>query len=313
MQTTMCCMPPYVDNEDALTQTTYMQYMYRIERVALNAVRWDGLPETVRQMVIERYLYYYGNAVFFKDEILDQYFVLPITAEYDWDVDHYPIEYDVTDWRGRRWHLSKDNSVIIWNNYQRVPSIPMAQLFATRLTNTMRTSDNHLEAQRIGKIIVAPENKRRGVKALLDRVKGFHLFTIVSPAAAELSGQVTVLDTELDYIGDKIDNHYSFIWHDCMQYFGITSTSDKKSGMTAEEIMSENDTAISGQGALLNSREDAVKEINKMFGLNISVTSGRRSNGELYDNLEISPGIMGRDGSTGDGRGSIEPDKSDEE
>lgn len=293
--------PPYIDDEEILTRETYLQLHHRVERVALNICVWENLPDGMRQMILERYLYYYGNAVFFRDELLEQYIILPITAEYSWDVNAYPIEYEVRDWCGRTWRLNKDNSVIIWNNYQAMPTATDVQIFATRLTNTARTSDNHLENQIIGKIVTVPESKKTGVKKLLERIKNYHLFTIASPAAQSLASQIQVLDTEVEYNGDKIDKHYSFLWHDCMSFMGVPSISDKVSGVTPIEAESERMLSTANMNAVINPRRDAVRDINKMFGLNIKVSFGG-VNSELYNDAQNSdggPGTLDASGNPG--------------
>lgn len=288
-----CCMPPYIGDEEQLTLQTYQQLYYRLERIALNVCLWKNLPENVTQMMLERYLYYFGQTVFFYDDILEQYVVLPMATQYAWDEYGIPTEYEVVGFMGYRRRLNITNSVIIWNNFQFMPSMEMAQLFATRLTNTLRTGDMHLEAQKIGKIVTVPEAKKKGVRSLLDKVKNFHLYTIASPAARELTENIQVLDTELEYVLDKMDNHYKFLWHDALSFFGVPSISDKISGVTPIEAQSENAMAKANSNAVLKCRKDAVEKINKMFDLEIDVSfdmEGRYTYGELYNDFENSHG-----------------------
>lgn len=289
------CMPPYLSNDDHLTISTYQEIFYRLERNALNCVRWNTLPDYISQMIIEKYLFYRGNGVFFFDPILERYLVLPISGEFAWDIDGYPIEYDVIGWNGYRVRLNIENSVIIWNNYQNNPSVGMVGLLASRLTNTLRTGDMHLELQKLGKIISVPESKQRGVKALIQRIKNFHVYTIGSPALKDLGESTQVLDTELDYIVDKLDAHYTFLWHDALNYFGIDSMSNKISGVGAGEVKAEATMAKSNREAIMNPRKDAVKKINEMFGLNISVEFvGGDESVQLYNDIERGNGSVGQ-------------------
>lgn len=266
------CIPPYISGEESLTHETYQMLFYRLERVALNVIKWENLPVGLDPVLIERYLFYRGNCVLFYDEILGQYIGLPMSTEYGWDVNSMPTDYEVIGFQGYRRMLNIYNSIIIWNDAQLSPSVQMTAIQATRLTNTLRTSDMHLEAQKVGKIVRVPETKKRGMEKILDRIKNFHLYTIASPATPELKDAVQVLDTELDYIGDKLDNHYSFLWHDALSYYGITSMTDKLSGVGKSEMLAEQSMAEANKQAMLMTRKKAADAFNKMFGQNIKVS-----------------------------------------
>lgn len=289
----LCTIPPYMSEEEILTTETYKSMFYRIARMAESLCIWEGLPEETPGWLIERYLFYFGNCVFFRDEILDKYLVLPITTEYSWDQNERPIDYEVHGFMGYRRRLNVNNSVIIYNDNQLTPGSFQSQLFASRLTNALRTGDMHLEALKIGKIVVAPENKQRGIKEIIRRIRGFQLFTIASPAAKDLADSIQVLDTELDAAIKDIDNHYTFVWHDVLAYYGIESMSDKTSGVSKEEVQSESSMAKINRNAVLEARKEGIKKINKMFGLNVKVDINKEEgeqNGEIHNNTENSNG-----------------------
>lgn len=297
----MCTMPPYINDEEAFTSLTYFELMHRMERVALSSVNWDGLPQEIKPMILERYLYYWGQCVFFYDDIAERYCVLPYATAYTWDVNYYPTSYDVIGFNGYIRKLDRSNSVIIWNNYQMTPTANMVRILATRLTNTLRTSDMHLEQLKIGKILSVPQEKQRGLKKILERIKNFHLYTITSPAGGSLTESTTVLDTEIESYLKDVDAHYNFLWHDALSYLGFDAMNAKASGVNILEAMSDSEMAEGNENAVINSREDAVKEINEMFDLNISVSfvKGVRDNGRLYRNAQDGNGIIDGTGDTG--------------
>lgn len=285
------CMPPYASDEDLLTVRTYQEIFYRIERIAINAIRWKNLPDGLDAMLIERYMFYWGNVVIFYDDILERYIALPMNTEMGWDINWYPTKYTVVGFNGYFRELDVNNSVIIWNNYQMNPSSEMAGLLATRLTNALRTGDMHLEYQKVGKIISVPETQKKTARSLVQRIKNFNLYTIGSSALKDIASNTAVLDTEVDYIVDKLDNHYSFLWHDCLSYFGITSMSNKLSGVTPAEMSAENSMAIANRSAMINSRKDGIQKVNEMFGIDIEIEFlGGDDYGELYNNTENDNG-----------------------
>lgn len=304
MANNVFCMPPYIGDEEQLTQITYREIFSRLERIAINVCRWENLPEGLNQQIIERYLFYYGNVVIFYDDVATQYVALPISGEYAWDVNYYPTEVEVMGFQGYHRRVSTDEAVIIYNDYQMNPGFSMASLLATRLTNTLRTGDMHLELQKVGKIIAVPESKKTGVQALLKRIKNFHLYTIGTPAMRELAESTSVLDTELEFIVDKLDKHYSFLWHDSLNFYGVDSMSDKQSGIGQAEVEAESSMARANRSAMMNARLDGVKALNDMFGLNVKVTFvpdvGGEDNVELHNNSENNNGDSNRQEDAGD-------------
>lgn len=258
--------------------------------------KWSNLPVEIKDFLIERYLFYYGTCVFFRDNILGRYLILPLGTVTQWDENQLPVSYTCIGFMGYTVNLNVNNSVIIYNDNQQTQGFINADIFAGRLTNALRTADMHLEAKKIGKIITATENTAKGIKAILKRISNFNLYTITSSAGKNLNDNITVLDTEIDTAIKDFDNHYSFLWHDTLSYYGIESMSDKLSGVNPEEVKAENSMASINKACLLNARQRAVKEINEMFDLNISVEPYKAGddNGTIYNDPENSNGSINR-------------------
>ncbi len=287
------CMPPFLSDAQQLTAETYRQLFMRMYRVAVNSVRWDNLPGGTKQMLIERQLFYTGASVFFYDDILGQYLTLPVSGQYAWDENGLPTEYEVHGFRDYRRRLNIDNSVLIYNDYDLNPTSGMAQILCSRLTDSLRTCDVHLEKHKIGKIIAAPQQQKKGIQKLLEKIKGYEMYQVVSPDAREYMGNIVSLDTEMDSILGDLDSHYIFLWHDALSYFGITSLTSKLSGMPTEEIRSDNGLAEVDRTAIMNPRLDACEKINNMFGLNVKVRfykEGDEIDGGVYDNSQRDDG-----------------------
>lgn len=301
------CPNPYLDTEEAVTNETYLQIYYRIQRMACNAIEWYGLPIEIDETLLEEYLFNRGMAAFFYDEVFGKYMILPISGVLEYDQNNRPVRYTVTGFNGYHRTLSDDDSVLILNDAWGLSTAGMAQIFATRLTNTLRTGDVHLEAQKIGNLVAVPEIQRRGVQEIIKRVRNFHLFTITTPAAAELANKVTALKTQPEYIVDRLDNHYSFLWHDCLAFFGIDSMANKQSGVNILESRGETSAANANLTAMLKPRRKACEKINAMFGLHASVdpvedliTEEADNDGQLHDGAKDRAGTDGGEDGAGD-------------
>ena len=294
-----CNVVPYTTDENQLTNQTFLMHFYRLERIALNAVKWDNLPESISQAVLERYLFYFGAACFFLDEIIGDYMILPVTGMLKFDQNGLPTEWVVTGMHGYTRVCNSDNAVIIYNDYNFSPSNAWAAVFSGRLTNALRTCDMHLEMHKVGKVIRVPETLKNSVKNLLTRVKNFHLFSVISPSAGNLSQATDMLNAQPEnYVLDKLDNHYTFIWHEALSFFGVNSVSDKKSGMTSEEVGAESNKTSVEQDAIINPRSDAAERINKMFGLNIKVSISKGGVYNVYNRTEDPDGGTNRENNT---------------
>lgn len=304
--------PPYMDDEQKITSATYYQLFERIERIAMNVVRWDGLPENVSQLLLERYLFYRGLVAFFYDNILEQYLVLPVQVEEGWDVNYMPTVYNVIGFGGYRRQLSIEDSVLIFDNYNLNPGSANACLFASRLTNALRTMDVHLEANKLGKVIVAPEMQKKSITTLLKKIKNFQLFTIGSPAMGDAMKNIHSIDTQPNFVLDRIDYHYTFLWNDVLSYYGVYASSPKTGGVNVVESKSEASHANVNRCALINPRQDAAEKINKMFGLNVRVGSnidwlsgnggdgiGGGNDGRLHNDTQNSNGSSNGSDSAG--------------
>jgi len=102
----------------------------------------------------------------------------------------------------------------------------------------------------------------------------------------------------LEYIVDKLDTHYSFLWHDALNYYGIDSITDKTSGVNIKESMAEEQMAKANKMAMLNARQDGVDDFNKMFNQNVQLEflDGKEEQDvELYDDTKDCDGSIDRE------------------
>lgn len=290
---------PYLDDEEKLTIETYRQIYYRLERLATSCLRYYRLPTEIEQMVIEYQLYHRGNSVFFYDDILERYLTLPISARYSFDEYGLPTEYEVMGWRDYRKRLNIDNSVIIYNDFQMLPTAQLMQIFASRLTNCLRVSDMHLEGQKIGNIVSVPMEQKRSVEEVIKKIKNFGLWIITSPAQKDLYRDAQQLRVQDEYYGDRIDEHYTFLWNQVLSYLGIASMAEKKSGVNRLETMVDASISEVNKNAILWPRKVAVNKINEMFDLDIDVEYvntnimlGGDQNGRIHNVAQDSIGNL---------------------
>ena len=107
-----------------------------------------------------------------------------------------------------------------------------------------------------------------------------------------------VLQTGAPYVADKLYELKSQIWNEALTYLGISNTNvTKKERMISDEVIRNMGGTIASRYSRLESRRQAVEQINKMFNLDIEVNY-RADYREADDELMLS-------GDTGTGEKTI--------
>ena len=125
-----------INEEEFLNSYTTIDYLYRLKEYAINTFQWLNLPATVDARYIELQLFEQGRICFFKDKLIG-YLALPVNEEGTQNV------YD--EFRNKRiyanngFHRNRNltNSVVIYNNFLRIPTYTTVNLYAIRLARVM--------------------------------------------------------------------------------------------------------------------------------------------------------------------------------
>ena len=81
-----------------------------------------------------------------------------------------------------------------------------------------------------------------------------------------------VLNTGAPYVADKLYTLKTQIWNEALTYFGISNVNfQKKERLISDEVIRNQGGTIASRYSRLNTRRQACDEINRMFGLNMSV------------------------------------------
>lgn len=259
----MFCESAYMNNR------TYLQYYNRLTELALSMFEWNNLPESVDQRFLEMCLFSDGMCVFFKDEVLG-HLALQCMIGGNLDVYRIPMERTAYATNGYNKHLDKSDSVIIFNNYLHTNSMLDIEMFAKRLYNLDRAIDVNANAQKTPVLIQCDETERLMMKNLYKQYEGNEPFIFGSK---ELNAKgLTVLKTDAPYVADKLYELKTQLWNEALTYLGISNTNvTKKERMISDEVIRSMGGVIASRYSRLESRRQACEQINKMFGLDISV------------------------------------------
>ena len=250
-----------------LNNYTYRQHYNRLCEVAISRFKWTGLPDTIDPRFMELALFSKGSAVFFKDEVMG-YLCLRVLLNGRWDVYNTPIDRTAIANNGYTMNLNQKNSVIIWNNSLRTPSMLDVEMFALRLYNLDRAIDVNANAQKTPVLIMCNEKQRFSMLNMYKEWDGNEP-AIFADKGIDPKG-LTVLKTDAPFVADKLFDLKTAIWNEAMTYLGIDNVNTvKKERLITEEAVRNSGGTLANRYSALNARQLACEQINKMFGLNL--------------------------------------------
>lgn len=257
------CESAYMNNR------TYLQYYNRLTELAISMFEWQNLPETVDQRFLEMCLFGDGMCVFFQDEVLG-YLSLQCMIGGKLNVYRIPMERRAYATNGYQRELDGTNSVIIFNNYLHTNSMLDVEMFSKRLYNLDRAIDVNANAQKTPVLIQCDESQRLTMKNLYKQYEGNEPF-IFGSKGLDANG-LKVLQTGAPYVADKMHELKTQIWNEALTYLGISNINVvKKERMITDEVTRNQGGTVASRYSRLESRRQACKQINEMFGLNIWV------------------------------------------
>lgn len=249
---------------------TFRTYFDRLTELSISMFKWEGLPDTVDERFLELALFGDGKAVFFYDDVLG-YLCLRTMIGGKWSVYNVPMERTAYASNGYQMPLNAENSVIIYNNMIRTNSTLMVELYSRRLWDLDRTIDINAKAQKTPILIQCNETQRLTLKNLYMQYEGNEPF-IFGDKNLNI-GDLTVLTTDAPYVADKLFVLKTQVWNEALTYLGISNINiQKKERLITDEVQRNQGGTLASRLSRLNARKKACDEINRMFGLNISVS-----------------------------------------
>lgn len=253
-----------------MNNATYIQYFNRLVELSVSMFEWQGLPETVDPRYLELHLFQNGCMVYFRDEVMGD-LCLDCIANGQFDVYGNPISRRAySSYNQYQKTLNESDSVIIWNNYLRQPSVLDVKMFAKRLYNLDRIIDVNANAQKTPVLVQGTEKQRLTLVNLYKEFDGNAPF-IFGDKNLDLNS-LRAISTNAPYVADKLYQLKTQIWNEALTYLGISNLNiQKKERMITDEVQRNQGGTIASRYSRLEARREAVDKINRMFGTDISV------------------------------------------
>lgn len=249
---------------------TFVQYYNRLTELSISMFEWQNLPDSVDERFMELALFSNGMAVFFRDDELGDFLALRVMINGGFNVYRIPIHRRAYADNGYNKQLTIKDSVIIYNNLIHTNSMLDVRLFAEKLAELDRTIQVNARAQKTPVLIQCDENQRL---TMLNLYKDFDGNAPVIFGDRNLNANgITVLKTDAPYTADRLYQLKTQIWNEALTYLGISNiTIAKKERMITDEVARTQGGVVASRYSRLESRRQACRQINNMFGLNVWV------------------------------------------
>ena len=250
---------------------TLEQYLSILQGIAISMFEWKNVPNSIDTRYIEHSLFNDGSAIYFHDEVINEDLCLSMISSGQFDVYGVPAKRRAfSKYNNYQKELDKKNSVVIWNNLDRLPSYPIIVCFAYRLYNLDRIIDVNANAQKTPVLVRCDEKQRLTLKNAYKEFNGNS--PVIYADSSFDSDSLSVLKTDAPYIADKIYDLKTNLWNEALTYLGIPSANVmKKERLIKDEVLRGLGGTLANRYSRLEARQHAVEQINRMFGTNIEV------------------------------------------
>lgn len=278
----------------------YFNYFYNI---VVNYFTWEGLPNDIDELFIERKLIENGHVSFFHDDTFGFIAQGGTRGErlnhYDQPLSYQPVNvssmnyfkqmeiaYTENDFRVIE-DLHKDNPdkikkpcIVIPNNNFYEPYIGYLELFCEKLADIELTIQLNRNAQITPYFIFVDNTNVLSMKNIFNKIANFEPVVYLNKqkdqdgqdSFKQLSDYIQVFRTDAPFLLDKLHDEKLRVMNQLLTFIGINNNpSDKKERLVVSEAISNNGVISANIEVGWKSRRKAVDLINKCYGLEISV------------------------------------------
>ena len=251
------------------TNTTYNYYVERLTDIAVSRFKWTGFPDSIDTRFLELTLFEKGQAVVFEDDVMGL-LSLNTAISGSWNVYNVPIKRRAYATNGYNKNLTIENSVIVFNNYIRTPSVQHILNFSKKLTNIDVTIQININTQKTP--IALKANKKQQL-SVLNAYKNYDGNVPVIFKEDEFKDDsISSMSLGAPFVSPELYELKTKIWNEALTFLGVPNISEtKKERMITDEVQRQMGGVLASRTSFISMRKQACEKINKMFGLNVDV------------------------------------------
>ena len=288
----MRALQPKDPNATAQDALIFQHYLTFFINAALARYKYKNLPEEIPPVMIEKYLLFRGNCVFFKEQ--GMFGVTGVSLQGNLDIYGIPEDRFAFSCTSFNKLYNKDNSVIIWSRPFNIPEILGIELHSTTITDMRVSRDINIIQQRTPVLVAGEQNAKVDSNNLIQKfLHGIPFIKVNKNAIRNLSlSSVETLDLHVPAIFEQLDDTIIKEKCECLAELGIYATSNtKRERLTSDENYQNAGLIESARNQGLMCRQRACEQINKLWPeLNVSVEFNTNIDIGIDENMDgITP------------------------
>lgn len=239
--------------------------------LAKNRFKWTNLPNTIKSHHIEKVLYEKGEVGFYLDD--EKGFVaLPISPIGCCNVYGEHVKYMING-IGYNKTVDIDEMVKIKCNDDSSPTMLQVAYYCDLIDDIENTMFFNLNQQKLPYIVPTTKTNELTMKNILKKLETGEPVIYVDERLAQ-GGDVgvRVIKTDAPYLLDKLHAIKQDTYNELYSFLGINNTNtNKKERLLVDEVNVNNNHILMNLELEYKHRQEAAKEINEKYGLNIQV------------------------------------------
>lgn len=245
-------------------------YVAKLVELWVSMLKYENLPDTCDARYIELQELVKGAVVYFKDEVMGD-LCLNVLPRGPFTVYGIPrARRAFSFYNNYQKELDETNSVIIWNNLIRRPSLDVLIKYGIQISQLDQIIDINANAQKTPILVLANEKQRLSLMSLYQKWEGNYPVIF---GDTELGNRpLTSITTEAPLIADKLYALKTLLWNEALTYIGISNINiQKRERLITDEVTRNLGGVIASRYSRLAARQEGFDKVNKMFGTNIKV------------------------------------------
>lgn len=267
----------------------FIPYYAQYSNLCLNFFDWE-LPLDNEQLngdFIERLLFYKGRCAVINDESKGLIVCDFRTIDGQSNIFGYPTKIqalDIFDYNKVIGDYESDNFVIIPNNKLWYPTNITVLKYAIDISNILDAINLNVESQKLPVILQSPDDKAKlSMEQIAEKIETGERY-IFAKSDFNIQNAVQSLNISAPFIADRLQDLQQRKIAELLTAIGINNENvNKESGITADEVNSNNTLVKLNFDSMLIPRQEACDEIKRKFNINTWCDVKDFNTNGLYD------------------------------
>ncbi len=283
-----------------LNDSTYIDYLERMKKICLSMFEWVNLPTSMDSRFLEKTLFYEGKAALLYDEEFGYINTKCADGGYlniyeiPTSLHCYSMQYS-TDRAVYSGLVDEDKTkqcILVYNNWERIPTASTIELFAYRMYLAQRSCDVNVMATRTPVLLLGTEKQKLTLENLYNKYNGNQPF-IFGDSDIISNDMLKAVSTQAPYVTDKLCEYKKEIWNEFLTFIGVNNIDvEKKERLISGESNSNNECINLNLQSYLAPRKEACKKFNELYGLTGDKAIDVRIRSDLFNVIKTNESIV---------------------